>query len=97
MERDDFLKRIETNLEAARFAGDDAIARDIEEFEAELGRRVPNSDASLNPTHGIVENGSNPSTHPLRRGGWTRSMVDPTLRSAEEFTVTTGREEVVLD
>ena len=44
---------------------------------------------------GIVENGSNPSTHPLRRGAWLRPFTDPTLRGVEEGAMATGRVEIL--
>ncbi len=48
--------------EAGPTAADMAIARDIEAFEAELGRR-----GNISPATALVEVGSDPSTHPLVR------------------------------
>lgn len=45
------------------------------------------------PVQAVVEDGSNPPTHPLRIGGWLRCVTDPVLRGAEELAIATGREE----
>lgn len=74
-------------------ASEAAIIRDIEAFQAELGRRVATTQA-ISPDQGRIEDGSNPPTHPLRKGGWVRSN-DPVWRGAEELAMATGREEVI--
>lgn len=50
---------------------------------------------SVNPAKAVVEDASNPPTHPLRRGGWLRSVTDPVLRGTEELAMVTGRVEKV--
>lgn len=49
----------------------------------------------VNPDKASVEDGRNPSTHPMRRGGWLRQGTDPVLRGVEELAMVTGRVERV--
>lgn len=77
--------------EAGPRLADIATARDIEAFEAELGLRVVAPILAVSPAKAHVEIGSDPKTHPLRKGGWI-------LPTAEEIaTVEDATGNLVID
>lgn len=68
------------------------VYRDIEDFEAELGRRGADSSSVINPAQAI---GSGDIVNSRHKEVVKPRPVDPTLRSAEELAIATGREEVI--
>lgn len=70
----------------------EAVYIDIEDFEAELGRRVAEFSSAINPAQAI---GSGDIVNSRHREVVKPKPVDPSLRSMEECAMATGRIEII--